>query len=71
MPSSADAWMRAAVAVVSIAVLAYSLLVVQRLLLGGLIVGFILLLYLLWRVVMALERIATALEAGADPSKLH
>ncbi|MFW5964785.1 MAG: hypothetical protein ACOCQM_07945 [Natronomonas sp.] len=52
----------AIVAVVAAVALLYSLLVAQRLLFGAVVVGLVLVAYLLWRLVRAAERIATALE---------
>lgn len=70
MPSIGDAPMRPTIAFVSIAILAYSLVVAHEILVGGLLVGTLLLLYPVWRIVTAFERIATALEAGTDSSEL-
>jgi len=49
-------------AAVSVLVLAYSLVIVQQILLGVLAVVVCWLVYLLWRFVNVLERIAVALE---------
>lgn len=49
-----------------ILVFGYSVLILQQPLVGGTVVIPLLLLYLLWRLVRGVERIATALEAGDD-----
>ncbi|WP_178916785.1 hypothetical protein [Natronomonas gomsonensis] len=52
----------AIVAVVAAVALLYSLLIAQQLLFGAVVVGLVFVVYLLWRLVRATERIATALE---------
>lgn len=53
-------------AVAAVAVLLYSVLIVQRLLFGVTLIMSVFVVSLLLRLVRALERIATALEADAD-----
>ena len=52
--------------VAAVAVLLYSVLIIQRLLAGVFLVASVFVVLLLLRLVRALERIATALEADAD-----
>jgi len=53
----------AIVAVVAVIALLYSLLIAQQLLFGAVAVGLVFAVYLLWRLVRATERIATALDS--------
>jgi membrane protein implicated in regulation of membrane protease activity len=52
----------AIVAVVAVIALLYSLLIAQQLLFGAVAVGLVFVVYLLWRLVRATERIADAVE---------
>ena len=52
----------AIVAVVAVIALLYSLLLAQQLLFGAVAVALVFVVYLLWRLVRATERIATALD---------
>ncbi|MCY4730256.1 hypothetical protein KY092_06760 [Natronomonas gomsonensis] len=52
----------AIVAVVAAVALLYSLLIAQQLLFGAVVVGLVFVVYLLWRLVRATERIAAAVD---------
>ena len=52
----------AIVAVVAVIALLYSLLIAQQLLFGAVAGGLVFVVYLLWRLVRATERIATVLD---------
>jgi hypothetical protein len=66
MPSSTDFGLAAPLTVLSVVVILYSLLIVQQILLGILAVIAIWLLYLFYRLLVRLGRIATALERLVD-----
>lgn len=59
-------YLRVGIALVAVLVLAYSLLIIQSLLRGLGIVLFLALVYLIWRFVRALERIAGAMERHVE-----
>lgn len=52
--------------VLALLIVAYSLLIAQQILLGVVAIGWLFGLYLVWRLIRALERIADALEAQAE-----
>lgn len=63
MPSTTDRRaLQVGLATISVLVFAYSIVIVQQILLGVVAVVFCWLLYVLWRFLNVLERIATALE---------
>lgn len=69
MPSDeTDRTAKTALAVLSLVVLAYSLVIVQQILLGVLAVVALWGIYLLWRLIRVLERIAGSLELRAAHS---
>jgi len=61
-----DRQVLAAIGVLSVASILYSVVIVQRLLAGIRVVTTLVVLYLLWRFVRAVERIAGALEADGS-----